>query len=147
MDLPQAISSLIAVANALKLAGNAAIQTAIADLNLVAARVTTDLAAELRKNAELQEQNRDLSQRLALRRELKKDPVGNFYWRGAPEEGDGPYCTGCADSEGLAMRLHHHLHPHNPDQFWCPKCKVAVRDPNSPTKPRRPVLHARMAIV
>lgn len=77
---------------------------------------TNDLIQELRdKDKKIEE----LSKRIDLRKNL----IHKFksYWL-KKDDGDldGPFCIGCADSEGKTIRLIDNLNKH----YRCPVCKI-----------------------
>ena len=72
-----------------------------AEKRIVALRVSATAAhLEIKK---LKEHIRALERELHLRDILSFD--GQFYWTGAGEIKDGPYCPTCYDTEHLMMRL------------------------------------------
>jgi hypothetical protein len=69
--------------------------------------------------SELETENKELHGQLETQARLvAKD---NMYWM---ENGDGPFCTGCWDSEHKLVRLHINK---TFDSAECPKCKTRAR--------------------
>src|SRR5262245_56084994 len=85
--------------------------------------VQSDFLELLDKNHRLQEENRDLRERIRVN--LKQDELlakrrhqHNTYW----VETDGPYCTGCWDSKDKVVRMATWCNGH----AECPVCKYAT---------------------
>jgi hypothetical protein len=64
------------------------------------------VALDLREeNARLREQLAELEAHIDLIDQMQFD--GTFYWRGAGDDRQGPYCQKCLDMERRAIRLQH----------------------------------------
>jgi hypothetical protein len=76
--------------------------------NVAVSRLVLELEGATRdlrdENARLRQQVADLEVQIDLVESMNFD--GTFYWRGAGEEREGPYCQKCLDGERRAVRLH-----------------------------------------
>ncbi len=73
---------------------------------------------------DLEEENRSLKNKLQIQASLVFE--NNTYWNesGENKKKDGPFCSGCWDSEKILIRTH----PcGNPAYHQCPKCKTSVQ--------------------
>ena len=76
--------------------------------NIAVSRLVLELEGATRdlrdENARLRQQVADLEVQIDLVESMNFD--GTFYWRGAGEKREGPYCQKCLDGERRAVRLH-----------------------------------------
>lgn len=64
---------------------------------------------------ELQKENKELREQLEIEESLKFDD--GAYWK---EDGDGPFCSSCWDSDKQLIRTQKHI---TMNKMVCPKCK------------------------
>lgn len=81
------------------------------------------LLEQQKKISDLEADNKELKEKLKTKGNLK--PEKNAYWIMNEEKKDGPFCTGCWDSETLLMRLHSSVN--DSLSYTCPKCKNYIR--------------------
>ena len=133
MDILTALGALTTAIKATKLAGDAVIQAATADLALAAARAKSELAEQLQRNARLEAENRALTEQLALQQDMAFEE--NVCWRKLPDGSrDGPFCPRCLDGKGKAAHMGAQRGPYITDYYACTVCDYRADDPHGTPK-------------
>ncbi len=110
------------IIDTLKSAAKALQEAGKIDLYNQISEVQTQLLSMRERIANLENENKDLKSNLEIKGNLRAG--GNWYWLESNGKKEGPYCTGCWDTERKLVRLHKN---ESNDALSCPKCKVYAK--------------------